>query len=63
MVPDGSRPVFNTTEKLKALRALSVEMDDLMVEVAKEQEPIIGLRERSWSDSRAALARAFIAAA
>ena len=62
-VPDGSRAIFNTQQKLVALRALSVEMDDLMDEVAREQAPLIGSASRSWSDSRAALARSIIAAA
>ena len=37
LVPDGSRRIFNTQEKLIGLNRLSVEMDNLMRAVAKEQ--------------------------
>lgn len=37
MVPDGSRPIFNTRAKLDALRRLSIELDDLTLQVAREQ--------------------------
>jgi hypothetical protein len=60
MVPDGSRPIFNTSEKLRALRTLSIEMDDLMVEVAKEQDMRLAHGVPSFADSRAALARTLI---
>lgn len=36
-VPDGSRAIFDTPEKLSALRTLSVEMDELAKAVALEQ--------------------------
>ena len=42
LVPDGSRMIFDTEAKLTALTSLSVEMDDLAREVAKEQKPIAG---------------------
>jgi hypothetical protein len=38
-VPDGSRIIFDTQEKYEAMKKLSVEMDDLVREVAKEQKP------------------------
>jgi hypothetical protein len=38
MVPDGSRPIFNTRAKLDALRKLSIELDDLTLQVAREQD-------------------------
>lgn len=38
-VPDGSRAIFDTQEKFEGLKKLSVEMDDLLREVAKEQRP------------------------
>ncbi len=39
MVPDGSRAVLNSDSKLAALTSLSIEMDDLLLNVAKEQKP------------------------
>jgi len=42
LIPDGSRLIFDTQKKLRGLNALSVEMDDLLGEVAKEQIPLIG---------------------
>lgn len=39
MVPDGSRRVIDTQEKFEGLKKLSIEMDDLLREVAKEQRP------------------------
>ncbi len=39
LVPDGSRVVLNTTEKVEAMKALSVELDTLVREVAKEHAP------------------------
>lgn len=36
-VPDGSRRIFDTEQKYNGLKILSVEMDDLLKEVAKEQ--------------------------
>lgn len=38
-VPDGSRIIFDTQEKYEGLKKLSIEMDDLVREVAKEQRP------------------------
>lgn len=37
-VPDGSRLIFDTQEKYEGLKSLSMEMDDLAREVAKEQD-------------------------
>ena len=58
-VPDGSRRIFDTEAKLAGLVALSLEMDDLMTEVAKEQAPQLGPTP-NWSDSRKALAKSLI---
>lgn len=63
LVPDGSRPIFNTSSKLVGLRKLSVEMDDLMQEVAKEQRPSLALGSPAWSESRDALSNILISAA
>lgn len=60
LTPDASRAVFNTGEKLTGLRRLSLEFDDLLTEVAKEQDR--RLVAPSWSDSRMALGRAFLPA-
>ena len=38
-VPDGSRIIFDTQDKYEGMKKLSVEMDDLLREVAKEQKP------------------------
>jgi hypothetical protein len=43
-VPDDSRVIFDTQEKYEGLKKLSMEMDDLLREVAKEQSPLL-LRE------------------
>ncbi|MBR0713965.1 hypothetical protein [Bradyrhizobium liaoningense] len=40
-VPDGSRIIFDTQEKYEGMKRLSVEIDDLMKEVAKEQVPFL----------------------
>ena len=59
-VPDGSRAIFDTAEKLAALRTLSLEMDDLAKEVAREQRPSLAYSDYSLSDSRTALSSAYI---
>ncbi|MGR9148192.1 hypothetical protein ACU8MT_01855 [Rhizobium leguminosarum] len=62
-VPDGSRRVFDTEEKYQGLRALSVEMDDLAKEVAKEQNILLRYgAEPSLGDSRRVLNEAFVPA-
>jgi dipeptidyl aminopeptidase/acylaminoacyl peptidase len=40
-VPDGSRRIFDTDEKYEGLKTLSIEMDDLAREVAKEQSSVL----------------------
>jgi hypothetical protein len=40
--PDGSRQIFNTSEKYLAMQKLSHELDDLLTEVTKEQNPFLG---------------------
>lgn len=60
LVPDGSRAVLNTEAKMSAVTSLSVEMDDLLLNVAKEQKnpllsPPVGLPE-----SRAAVSSIYI---
>jgi hypothetical protein len=60
-VPDGSRKIFDTEAKLRGLRALSLEVDDLAREVAKEQSPTLGLFGiPSLLDSRTALGSVYI---
>jgi hypothetical protein len=61
MVPDGSRRIFDTTEKLNGLNRLSTEMDDLIRQVAKEQKPVLSYSEPLLADSRTAIASAYIA--
>jgi hypothetical protein len=41
LVPDGSRPIFNTNEKLEALVQLSLEMDDLALQIGREQDRLL----------------------
>lgn len=63
-VPDGSRRIFDTDQKYEGLKALSVEMDDLAREVAKEQNYALSLNPNpSLLDSRQALASVYIPAA
>lgn len=55
-VPDGSRRIFDTDQKYEGLRTLSIEIDDLAKEVAKEQS--VRLRyggDVSLDDSRRVL--------
>jgi hypothetical protein len=59
-VPDGSRAIFDTPEKLSALRTLSLEMDDLAKEVAAEQRPIFKSLSSTLSDARRVLNEAYI---
>jgi hypothetical protein len=63
LVPDGSRAIFDTTEKLKALNKLSVEMDDLASEVAKEQNAALHLYQDSWPRISETLQKSYIPAA
>lgn len=61
IVPDGTRRVFDTADRLSGLLTLSSELDDLLKEVAKEQgnltfEPIL-------PDARKILANVYIPAA
>jgi hypothetical protein len=62
-VPDGSRVIFDTPQKLAGLRALSVEMDDLLREVAKEQSQSLAFGKPTLEQARAAVGGIFIAAA
>lgn len=61
IVPDGSRQIFDTEEKYLGLKKLSLEMDDLVREVSKEQRPsLASLPELSLLDSRDAIASAVV---
>lgn len=56
LVPDGSRAIFNTADKLVGLNKLSTEMDNLLREVAKEQNrKLATVVEPSLLDSRSAI--------
>ena len=60
-VPDGSRAIFDTPEKLSALRTLSFEMDDLAKAVAAEQgRAVIKSLGVSTYDARRILNEAYI---
>ncbi|WP_017997731.1 hypothetical protein [Rhizobium leguminosarum] len=55
-VPDGSRAIFNTDDKIRGLIALSIEVDDLLREVAKEQNGYLAtLAEPALDVSRGVL--------
>ena len=43
LVPDGSRSIFDTQEKLRGLNRLSIEIDDLMRAVAMEQNAALAV--------------------
>ena len=45
-VPDTSRIIFDTQEKYEGMKRLTVEMDDLMKEVAREQVPFLKTTEQ-----------------
>lgn len=47
MVPDGSRPIFNTVEKVEALIQLSLEMDDLALQIGREQDLLLKFAQPS----------------
>lgn len=61
LVPDGSRMIFDTPEKFVGLYRLSLEMDDLVREVAKEQNRTLGASgSPSLADSRSSIASTYI---
>ncbi|VVO40518.1 hypothetical protein [Pseudomonas fluorescens] len=61
VVPDGSRFIFDTEEKFTGLLHLSVAMDNLLREVAKEQNYLLSLSEKPMLDaSREAVTKAAI---
>jgi hypothetical protein len=63
VVPDGSRRIFDSADKYSGLRTLSVEMDDLLREVAKEQNFLLNLSEKpDLAQSRDAIAKSIIPA-
>lgn len=60
-VPDGSRKIFDTNAKLAGLKALSIEMDDLAREAAKEQSVVLALIDQpSFELTRTTLAKAYV---
>lgn len=61
VVPDGSRFIFDTEEKFTGLLHLSVAMDSLLREVAKEQSYLLSQSEKPMLDaSREAVTKAAI---
>jgi hypothetical protein len=50
--PDGSRQIFDSHDKLSGLRRLSMEMDDLLKEVAAEQNPYVTAESLTLSNAR-----------
>ena len=53
MVPDGSCKIFDSADKLSGLTSLSVEMDELIREVGKEQSPLLRSGTPTLDASRA----------
>jgi len=60
LVPDGSRPIFNTAEKFEALIQLSLEMDDLAVQIGREQDRLLHHVQRSLRQVEEVLRRAVV---
>ncbi|MNQ78266.1 hypothetical protein D3C85_931730 [compost metagenome] len=61
IVPDGSRFIFDAEEKFTGLLQLSVAMDNLLREVAKEQSYLLSLSEKPMLDvSREAVIKSAI---
>ena len=61
VVPDSSRFIFNTEDKFNGLLHISVSLDSLLREVAKEQNYILSLSEKPMLDaSRVAVTNAII---
>lgn len=58
--PDGSRTILNSAEKISALLAISVEMDTLAKEVAKEQVATLRYIDPNWLQIDEALRNARI---
>lgn len=56
--PDGMRTVLNTDAKMEGLRAISIEMDTLARDVAREQAPALKQLDPSWLQVDAALRQA-----
>ena len=61
--PDGSRCILNTEAKFAELSTISVEMDVLAKEVAREQLAGMTFGEPSWTQIDEALRKAYIPAA
>jgi hypothetical protein len=55
LVPDGPRRVFDTNAKLAGLNQLSIEMDDLAKQVAKEQRPALSHGKLTLGESRSVI--------
>lgn len=61
MTPDGSRRILDTSEKVTALRRLSIEMDNLLRQVAREQSAVLYLQESpSLESSRRAVGQLIV---
>jgi hypothetical protein len=61
--PDGSRYILDTEDKLSGLMSISVELDKLATEVAKEQLKGVVIGDPTWPQIDTALRNSLIAAA
>jgi len=61
--PDGSRCILDTEAKFNGLTTISIEMDALSKEVAREQLAGVSFGEPSWTQIDEALRKAYIPAA
>jgi hypothetical protein len=62
-VPDGSRLIFDSADSLTGLLLLSVELDDLMKEVGREQNVLLRLGTPTLDQSREAVSKLYLPAA
>ena len=60
IVPDGSRQIFDSPDKLSGLLTLSVEIDELMKEVGLEQNALLRFSTPSLQQSRDSVAKLYI---
>jgi hypothetical protein len=58
--PDGSRFLLDSAAKVNGLVALSTELDDLAIEVAKEQSVALQYKQPTWQDINETLRKSYV---